>query len=86
MKQEVYMKNEFITRCGSKTEDLYIILDGEAGVFGINNELLFLMRNGSHIWNNDPNGSNENFDSKSIMSIVANSLVIVGIIKITDAL
>jgi signal-transduction protein with cAMP-binding, CBS, and nucleotidyltransferase domain len=36
MKFEAYLPNEFIIKCGSYSEDLYIILDGEAAIFGIN--------------------------------------------------
>lgn len=55
---------------------MYIILDGEAALFGINNELICFLRNGSHYMNDDT----ENFDFRSPIHVVANSLVVVGLI------
>jgi hypothetical protein len=38
------------------------------------------MRNGSHYWND----CDDNYENKSIVNIVANSLVIVGVISKAD--
>lgn len=46
------MRRDFIVKAGSYGTNLYIILDGEALVFGINNELLGIMKSGTH-FNND---------------------------------
>ena len=44
MNIHIYMPNEMIVTCGSHQEDLYIILDGKAAMFSINNEFLFFMK------------------------------------------
>jgi hypothetical protein len=49
-------------------------------MFGINNEMICFTRNGSHFWND----CSENFENKSIVNIVSNSLVIVGVIAYSD--
>jgi hypothetical protein len=51
MKIRVYMGNEFIVKCGTYGRSMYIILDGEALMFGINNELVCIMRSGTHYHN-----------------------------------
>ena len=48
MKIRTYMKNDIIVKCGSYGKSLYIFLDGEAIMFSINNELLCIMRRGTH--------------------------------------
>ena len=48
IKIRVYMPHEFIVKAGSYDECLYFILDGEAVMFSLSNELLSIMRTGSH--------------------------------------
>ena len=52
IEKRVYMRRDFIVKAGSYGTNLYIILDGEALVFGINNELIGIMKSGTH-FNND---------------------------------
>lgn len=51
IEKRVYLKKDFIIKAGSFGENLYIILDGEALVFGINNDLIGIMKSGTHFNN-----------------------------------
>ena len=42
------MKHDFIVKAGYSTEDTYIVLEGEVNVYGITNEILGVLTNGSH--------------------------------------
>jgi signal-transduction protein with cAMP-binding, CBS, and nucleotidyltransferase domain len=46
-----FMKSDMIVRLGSQSQDLFLILDGEALVFSINNELVGRLKKGSHFNN-----------------------------------
>jgi len=51
MKIRVYMNQEFIIKAGSYGQNFYLILDGEALMFGINNDLICIMKSGTHFNN-----------------------------------
>jgi len=51
MKIRIYMNQEFIIKVGSYGRSLYLILDGDALMFGINNELICIMNSGTHFNN-----------------------------------
>lgn len=80
MKIRVYMNNEFIIKCGSYGRNLYLILDGEALLFGINNDLVCILGSGSHFNNELDDEEQETFEGKRICHIVAKSIVVVGVI------
>ena len=42
------MRHDFIVKAGHSTEDTYIVLEGEVNIYGINNEILGVLTNGSH--------------------------------------
>lgn len=46
------MSSDFIIKGGSYGESLYVILDGEALMFGMNNEIIGIMKCGAHFNNN----------------------------------
>jgi len=48
IKFRVYMRNDFIVKVGSWGSTTYLILDGEAAVLGINNEVMGLLKSGCH--------------------------------------
>lgn len=48
MSIRIYMKHDFLIKAGSFGTNMYVILDGEALLFGINKELLGIMRSGTH--------------------------------------
>lgn len=47
----VYMSGDYVIKGGSYGEELYIILDGEGLLFGIDSELMAIMRCGTHFNN-----------------------------------
>jgi len=81
LKVRVYLRKDFIVKVGSYGTNLYIMLDGEAAAFGINNELLGFMKSGSH-FSNDIGGPN--FQNKRIVHLIARSLIIVGVLRHED--
>ena len=42
------MRHDFIVKAGHSTEETYIVLEGEVNVYGITNDLLGVLTNGSH--------------------------------------
>ena len=42
------MRHDFLLKAGHSTEDTFIILEGKVKVYGITNELLGILTNGSH--------------------------------------
>ena len=42
------MQNDFLVKAGYSTENTYIVLEGKVKVYGITNELLGVLTNGSH--------------------------------------
>ena len=79
------MKKDFIVKAGSYGDNIYIILDGEALVFGMNNDLIGIMRSGTHFSNKLGSKIKEDFNGKRIFHIVAKQLTVVGIISKEDA-
>ena len=84
MEHRVYMKKDFIVKGGSYGKNLYIILEGEAIVFGMNNDIIGIMRNGCHFSNELGPKVIEDFNGKRIVHIVAKSLTIVGVLPKED--
>ena len=78
------MRKDFIVKAGSYGKNLYIILDGEALVFGINNDLIGIMKSGTHFNNEMGSSAKENFNGKRIVHIVAKSLTVVGVLRKKD--
>ena len=66
------MPRDFILKAGSHGESLYFILDGEAVMFGIDNDIIAILRCGS-FFNNDISLSDnhkDNYYGKRICHIV----------------
>ena len=85
LKVRIYLGNDFIVKVGSWGSNTYIIMDGEAAMYGINNELLGIMKSGSHFSNDLPSKMN-NFEKKRLVHIMARTLTIVGVLKRSDIL
>eukprot|EP00347_Sterkiella_histriomuscorum_P000063 403377328 len=85
MKIRVYMPSDIIVKCGSCGKKLYLFLDGEAIMFGINNELICIMGRGTH-FNNimGEDTSEREFEGKRLCHLVAKTLTIVGVIEYDD--
>ena len=81
MKIRIYMPNEFIIKCGSYGRGLYLFLDGEALVFGINNELLCILTSGTHFNNHMGDIPEYDFEGKRLLHLIAKSITIVGVIE-----
>lgn len=82
VKIRTYMANDIIIKCGSYSKSLYLFLDGEALMFGINNELLCILSRGTHFNNLMGDDSIEkDFEGKRLCHIVAKTLTIVGVIE-----
>ena len=45
---QVFMPREFIIKAGSIGDSLYMILDGEAVMIGLGNDIISVLRSGSH--------------------------------------
>jgi CRP-like cAMP-binding protein len=75
-----YIAKDIIIKCGSYGEDLFIILEGEALVFGINNELVGLMRHGSHFNNSYSESDAYDYKGKRLIHMVAKSHLILGVV------
>ena len=71
------MAKEFIVIGGTYSTNTYVILDGEACVFGLNNEMIGIMRNGCHF----SNDTKHVFENKRLCHIVAKQITTVGIIE-----
>ena len=85
MKVRVYMQHDYIVKAGSYGQDMFIVLDGEALMFGLNNQLLGIMRSGTH-YNNLlgemlVEQEREKVTSKAVVHIFAKTLCIVGVVK-----
>ena len=76
------MPHEFIVKAGSYNECLYFILEGEAVIFGLGNQLLAIMRAGSHfnvdIGQIDPA---QIYHGKRILHIVSTTQTAVAIVE-----
>lgn len=77
------MRNDFIVKVGSYGSNTYLILDGEAAIFGINNELMGILKSGCHYSSDVPKQLN-NFGKKRIVHVIARTLTIVGVFKKQD--
>ena len=51
IEMRVYMQGDFIIKGGSFGEEMFIILDGEGLLFGINSDLIAIMKCGTHFNN-----------------------------------
>jgi len=83
IKIRVYMRNDFIVKVGSWGSTTYLLLDGEAAILGINNELMGILKSGCHYSSDLPKKGN-NFGKKRIVHVIARSLSIVGVLKKQD--
>jgi len=70
------MARDFVVKGGSFGDSLYLILDGQAVVFGMNNEILSILRPGAH-FSTDITADNFNYQGKRIFHVVAQSLLTV---------
>lgn len=77
------MRNDFIVKVGSYGTNTYLLLDGEAAMFGINNELMGILKSGCHYSSDVPKNFN-NFGKKRIIHLIARTLTIVGVFKKND--
>ena len=80
MKIRVYMNQEFIVKAGSYGRNFYLILDGEALMFGINSELLCIMKSGTHFHNSLDIDAAEDFNGKRLCHLIAKDIVVVGVL------
>ena len=74
------MNNEYIVKCGSYGRNLYLILDGEAVMFGINNELICILKSGTHFSNELEEDVVENYGGKRLCHLIAKSITVVGVL------
>jgi len=58
IKIRIYMRNDFIVKVGSWGSSTYLVLDGEAAILGINNELMGLLKSGCHYSSDLPKKAN----------------------------
>ena len=68
----IYMPREFISKAGSYGDSLYFILDGEAIMIGMGNDIVGIFREGSH-YSNDieyEEDQNTSFHGKSLCHLV----------------
>lgn len=75
------MANDFLVKVGSYSENLYIIMDGEALMLGLNNEIMGIMRSGTHFNNILGDRGLEDFGGKRIVHIVAKTMLVVGVMR-----
>lgn len=78
------MANDFMIKAGSYGENLYIIMDGEGLMLGLNNEIVGIMRSGTHFNNILGDNAPEDFGGKRIVHIIAKTMIIVGVMKKVD--
>ena len=79
-KMRVYMSKDIIIKAGSFGMNLYLFLEGEAIMYGIDEEIIHIMTSGTH-FNNDLGGDLEDFQGKRICHIVAKTICVVGVIE-----
>ena len=79
MKVRVYMKRDIIIKCGSYGMSMYLFLDGESLMYGIDNELIHIMTSGTH-FNNEIDDL-EDFSGKRICNVIAKTITTVGVIE-----
>ncbi len=77
------MSGEFIVRGGSYGKSLYIVLEGEAYMVGMDNQILGIMVRGAH-FSNDLLPEVGNFEKKRTLHIVTKKQCIVGAIHKKD--
>ena len=80
---QVYMPREFIIKAGSYGESLYLILDGEAVMFGLGNDILGILRSGAHFNLDIGTGdtSPEIYFGKRIVHLVSLELCTIGLVE-----
>jgi hypothetical protein len=83
IKIRVYMRNDFIVKVGSWGSTIYLVLDGEAAILGINNELMGLLKSGCH-YSSDIPKKEHHYGRKRIVHLIAKTLTIVGVFKKQD--
>ena len=74
MKVRVYLWRQMLLKIGGRGINSLIILDGEALVFGINQEFIGFLKPGAHFSNH----RQLSYNDKHIANVVANSLMVVG--------
>jgi hypothetical protein len=82
LEYRVYMDGDFIVIGGSSSMNTYIILEGEAIVFGLNEEFIAYIKSGGHYSNNLEDDDEEAFEYKRPLHIVSKGISIVGILSI----
>jgi hypothetical protein len=82
LEYRVYMDGDFIVIGGSSSMNTYIILEGEAIVFGLNEEFIAYIRSGGHYSNDLEDDDEEVFEYKRPLHIVSKGISIVGILSI----
>ena len=76
----IYMKGDLIVSGGSTSEDTYILLDGEAVIFGMNEVLIGYLETGGHYSNYLDPEDEDRFEGKRPVHIVSKSITLVGIL------
>lgn len=78
----IYMPREFIIKAGSYGESLYFILEGEAVMFGLGNDVLGILRPGAHFNLDIGTGDTtpEIYFGKRIVHLVSLSQCTVGLV------
>ena len=82
LEYRVYMDGDFIVIGGSSSMNTYIILEGEAIVFGLNEEFIAYIKSGGHYSNDLEDDDEETFEYKRPLHIVSKGISIVGILSI----
>ena len=74
------MPEDYMIKGGSYGECMYLILNGEALLFGMDSSLIGILRAGT-FFHNGCVPHTENYNHKRIVHVIAKSLMIVGVIS-----
>lgn len=84
LEYRVYMDGDFVVIGGSTSRNTYIIMEGEATVFGLNEEFMSVIRSGGHYSNDLEEGDEDILKYKRPLHIVSAGISIVGILNYND--
>ena len=82
LEYRVYMNGDFIVVGGSSSMNTYIILEGEAVVFGLNEEFIAFIKSGGHYSNDLEDGDEYTYNHKRPLHIVSKGISIVGVLNV----
>ena len=82
LEYRIYMDGDFVIVGGSSSMNTYIILEGEAVVFGLNEEFISHIKSGGYYSNDLEVGDEDTFQFKRPLHIVSKGISLVGILSI----